>query len=100
MSCGEDGKRVIRMNWDNFCKSQRWDEFPELSNDPPFTNDMSFWYMGKHYILAGIREGVGIFTYDNYKEVLYDHNFLSLLTKPFIKGKSFKDIINEMEFDI
>ena len=45
MSYGKGGKRVIKMSWHYFCRSQKRDEFPELINDPPFTNDMSFWYM-------------------------------------------------------
>lgn len=48
MVCGPDGKDVEKMTWDEFIRYQRWDEFPELSDDPPMTDDFAFWLHGKN----------------------------------------------------
>ena len=96
---GPNGKIVINMTWQQFQEYQRWDEFPERVDNPPFTADMVFWYGEKRYIIAGIDAGVAIFEYDEYRMLVYDDNFLVMLQKPFGGKNSFKDLIEEILFE-
>ena len=49
MLYGPDGKIVNRMTWKQFVEYQRWDEFPEQTDNPPMTVDFAFWYKDKKY---------------------------------------------------
>ena len=50
---GPDGKEVTKMTWSRFMEYQRWDEFPERTDNPPMTVDFAFWYQGKKYYCTG-----------------------------------------------
>lgn len=92
MPDGKDGKPLVKINWEEFKKWQGWDEYPELSDDPPMTVDMTFYYNGNEFYLEAVRDGYAIFN-SEWKELIFDRNLLSLLTKPLFDGKSFKDLI-------
>ena len=100
---GADGyknKNLIKINWEQFQTWQRWDEFPERSDNPPMTVDMTFLYMGKIYYLDGINQEYAILT-DAWEVVVSDSNFLRVLCKPveIWEGKSFKELIAEFLFE-
>lgn len=40
-----------KMTWQEFQVWQRWDEFPERSDNPPLTVDPCFFYEGKEYYI-------------------------------------------------
>lgn len=97
MSDGKDGKPLVKINWEQFKSWQSWDEYPELSANPPMTLDMTFYYEDKEYYLEEIRDGFAILTSD-WDEVIYSENFLTLLTMPLFEEKSFKKLIEEFWF--
>lgn len=97
MVCGPDGKDVEKMTWDEFTRYQRWDEFPEFSDDPPMTDDFAFWLHGKKYYCAGEDQG-NILVDEEWNRLAYDKNFLQLLRQPVFDGKSFYDSIGEVLF--
>ena len=99
---GADGfgnKNLIKLTWDQFQKWQRWDEFPEKSDNPPMTVDMSFVLQNNVYYLDMINHVYAILT-DEWLPIETDTNFLNLVTKPIEKweGKSFYELIDEMQF--
>lgn len=92
MLVGKDGKPLVKVNWEEFQKWQGWEEYPELSDNPPMTVDTTFYYNDDEFFLDAIRDGYAIFTSD-WKELIFDKNLLKLLTKPLFTEKSFKDLI-------
>ncbi len=98
MSHGLDGKNVIKMNWQQFCEFQRWNEFPERADNPPMTVDFSFWFKENLYYCTGEENGF-IFTDKDWNRLGYNKNFLSLLEMPLWEGQSFHDCINDILFE-
>ena len=94
----EDGKDVTKMTWQQFIEFQRWNEFPERSDNPPMTVDFSFWIDGKLYYCTGEDYGF-IFADKDWKRLGYNKNFLTLLETPFWNGKSFHDRIGDILFE-
>lgn len=97
MQDGKSGEPLVKVNWEQFQEWQRWDEFPERADDPPMTEDMTFYYEGKKYYLDGINGGYAILTVD-WEEIAFDKNLLSLLTKPVFGNESFRDKIESFLF--
>ena len=50
---GPDGQIVNSMSWLQFCKYQRWEEFPDRADNPPMTADFTFGIDGKKYYYTG-----------------------------------------------
>ena len=92
---GPDGKSVIKMTWDLFKEYQRWDEFPEMKENPPMTDDFMFWYNGKKYFCTGEEYG-NVIVDEKWNRLAYNENFLDLLLTPIFDGKSFKDVIEDI----
>lgn len=97
MLVGKDGKPLVKINWEEFQKWQSWEEYPEMSDNPPMTVDMTFYYKGNEFFLDAIRDGYAIFTSD-WQELSFEKNLLKLLTKPLFENKSFKDLIEQFLF--
>ena len=97
MIVGKDGKPLVKVNWEEFQRCQSWDEYPEIIDNPPMTLDMTFYYNDKVFYLDAIRDGYAIFS-SEWKEIIFDKNFLKLLTKPLFGGDSFKDLIEQFLF--
>lgn len=98
MSVGKSGEHLVRINWEQFQKWQRWDEFPERADDPQLIDDMDFYYDGNKYYLDGCSKyGYSILTAD-WEEIAFDKNLLSLLTKPVFGNESFRDKIESFLF--
>lgn len=98
MTSGE--RCTIKVTWQEFQAWQRWDEFPERADDPPLTVDMMFFYEGNAYFINGYNYDYALLDEDWIPK--YTHkNFLKLLTTPIdlFHGKSFKDVIGELDFD-
>ena len=96
-----NGKRnTDKMTWQEFQEWQRWDEFPELVDNPPLTVDVSFFFEKNEYYII---ECYGKFHIYNAKwNVVFSHeNFRTLLITPIplFHGKSFRDVIEQLEFD-
>ena len=93
-------KSMDNMTWQEFQAWQRWNEFPERSDNPPLTVDPCFFYEGKEYYII---EHYGKYHIFNGKWVsLFSHeNFLILLTTPIplFHNKSFADVCSELDFD-
>lgn len=97
-----NGKRdTAKMTWQKFQEWQRWDEFPERANDPPMTVDVMFFYEGNEYYITGYYEQYHFFDKD-WKSQYANENFLKLLTTPIdlFHGKSFEQVIGELDFDV
>ena len=97
----------IKMTWHQFCEWERWDEFPERQNNPPYTVEPAFRYKDRcyfidHYTLdkeAGIEDFVLVDTTDDgYVEIAHFDNFLKVVAYPYFDGKSFMARIEEFEF--
>ncbi len=97
MLCGPDGKSVNRMTWKQFEEYQRWDEFPERTDNPPMTMDFAFWYKDKKYYCTGEDFG-NVIVDEAWNRVAYEKNFLKLLEMQVFDGKSFRDCIEELLF--
>lgn len=97
MLIGKNGKALVKVNWEEFQKWQCWDEYPERADDPPMVEDMDFFYNDKEYYLDAIRDGYAVLT-SEWEELLYDENFLKLLTKPLFNDRSFKELIEQFLF--
>ncbi len=100
---GTDGSKssnLVNLTWEQFQSWQRWDEFPERSENPPMTVDMTFCYQGKKYYLDCVDHEYAILT-EKWECIASDKNFLSLLNKPIGRWneKSFREIINEVLFE-
>ena len=97
-----DGKEklMIKLTWDEFQDWQRWDEYPERSDDPPMTVDFMIFYEGNEYYITEAYGQYHIYTRD-WKSVYAHENFLKLLTTPidFFHRHSFKTIIGKLYFD-
>ncbi|MCM1277338.1 MAG: hypothetical protein NC299_18595 [Lachnospiraceae bacterium] len=97
-----NGKRCTgKMTWLEFTEWQRWDEFPERTNDPPMTVDVMFFYEGNEYYIADDYGQYHFYTKD-WTSVYADENFLKLLTTPIdlFHGKSFEMAIGDLDFDL
>ena len=97
MLYGPDGKIVSKMTWEEFKAFQRWDEFPERSENPPMTTDFDFWYNNRKYYCTGEDYGY-VITDERWCRLAYDKNLLVLLKKPVFDGKSFCDCIEDLLF--
>jgi len=86
------------MKWNEFKTWQRWDEFPDLVNNPPMTVDFSFTYKRKQYFVEKTDNEYQILD-SNWNTVLSNSNFLFLLSSPIWDGKSFKDVIENILFE-
>lgn len=97
---GRISRTQTKMTWDEFSKWQRWDEFPELKENPPMTVDVYFFYNGDGYYIDGIGDEYVLQT-ESWEAVASDKCFLRLLTKPLevFGGHSFQELIQELEFD-
>ncbi len=97
---GPDGKIVNKLNWDQYTLWQRWDEYPERKNNPPLTVETTFWYDEEKYTVTSINEKYVIVKQPSFEEVISSDNFLELVNKPFFKGKTFKELIDDFWFEI
>lgn len=103
----QNGKRsAVKMTWQEFQEWQSWDEFPEVANNPPLTVDVMFFYENTVYYIESGYNQYHIFKYYFYdrdwREIYSNNNFLELLTTPIdlFHGKSFRTVINELDFDM
>ena len=94
---GPDGKSVIKMTWESFEKYQRWNEFPELEENPPMTDDFMFWYKGEKYFCAGEDYG-HIITDADWNRLAYNKNFLELLLTPIMQHTYHKILKMQLYF--
>ena len=96
---GLAGKNLVKLTWEQFQEWQRWDEFPEKSDNPPMTVDMSFVYRDRVYYLDIVNHEFAILT-EEWQPVETDANFLKLVIKPIEKwdGRTFCELIDEMRF--
>ena len=92
---GPDGSTGVKMSWENFQKWQRWDEFPERSDNPPMTVDFTFWYREKKYFCTGEDYGY-IIADEDWNRLAFNNNFRQLLEIPVFAGKSFHQILSEI----
>ena len=86
------------MTWDDFIRFQRWDEFPEKKDDPPMTADFSFTFRGKKYYCTGEDYG-NVIVDEQWNRLAYDTNLLKLLEEPLLEGKSFRELIEELDIE-
>ncbi len=97
-----NGKRCTgKMTWREFIKWQRWDEYPERTDDPPMTVDIMFFYEGNEYYIAYAYGQYHFYT-KNWKAIYSNENFLRLLTESIdlFHGRSFKTAIGDLDFDL
>lgn len=99
---GADGSKnssLVNVTWEQFQSWQRWDEFPERSENPPMTVDMTFWYRGEKYYLDCVNHEYAILT-EKWRCIASDKNFLRLLNKPIERWneKSFHEIVAALRF--
>ncbi len=96
---GYENKNLVKITWEQFQVWQRWDEFPERSDDPPMTVDMSFVYLGTVYYIDAVNNGYAILT-DKWERIVFDLNFKNLLYTPveLWSDKSFVDLIDQFLF--
>jgi hypothetical protein len=98
------------MTWEEFTQWQSWDEFPELSKDPPITTDVDFSYNGKTYKVdelprncATKEEPEGYYIWEivdnNLIPIVRCDKFIDVLNAPVLHGKSFKELIEELDID-
>jgi len=83
------------MSWNQFQQWQRWDEFPERTENPPMTVDFAFRYRGKRYFCTGEEFGFIIVDAD-WNRLAYNKNFGELLETPIFLGKSFHQCLGEI----
>ena len=95
MMFDSDGKPVCKLTWDYFIEYQRWDEFPECSDNPPMTTDFAFWYDNKKYYCTGEDYGY-IIVDENWNRLAYNKNLLLLLEDGIFNGKSFRELIEDI----
>lgn len=100
------------MTWEQFVEFERWDEFPERADNPPFTAEVSFKYKDRMYFLDGVTDRkahkMDFIWYDVIREkgrivdivefARFD-NFLKAVDAPFFDGKSFRERIEEFAFE-
>ena len=101
--CGLDGKtdkHQTKMTWDEFTKWQRWDEFPELEDNPPMTVDIAFEYNGSCFYIDMI-SGEYVLQTESWDVIASDANFLKLLTAPLeiFGGSSLQELIQTFDFE-
>ena len=96
----------IKMTWNDFISFERWDEFPERADDPPYTAEVGFTYKGKEYFLDGVTDQkthkmdfiwYEVAPNDMIEFARFD-NFLKAVNAPLFDGKSFRERIEEFEF--
>ena len=93
---GPDGKTVTKMSWEEFTLFQRWDEFPERTDNPPLTVETIFWYNGTKYMITKLEQRYVIVESESFDEIRSSDNFIELLTNDFISGKSFKELLPDI----
>lgn len=96
---GPNGKTVNKLSWEEYMVWQRWDEWPELADNPPLTVETVFWYKEKSYIVTSLNKQFVILEFPEWVEVIKSENLLKLLNIPFLEGKSFKERIDELFFE-
>ncbi|SHN64499.1 hypothetical protein SAMN02745247_02803 [Butyrivibrio hungatei DSM 14810] len=97
---GPNGKIVNKLSWDEYIKWQRWDEWPDRSDDPPLTVETSFWYGNEEFMITFLNERYVIVKQPEFSTVVECNNFIKLLEMPFIEGKSFKELLPEFLFEV
>lgn len=97
MLLGPDGKSVIKMTWEQFTVYQRWDEFPEMCDDPPMTVDFAFWYKGSKFYCTGEDYG-NVIVDEHWHRIAYNKNLLKLLESTLFDGRSFRESIEDILF--
>lgn len=100
----------VKMTWDDFVEFERWDEFPERADDPPYTAEIEFKYNGRMYFLDCMTDQEThtrhLIWYDvvkdgdseNIVEFARFDNFLKAVNAPLFDGKSFRERIGEFMF--
>lgn len=101
----------IKMTWEKFVEFERWDEFPERSDNPPYTAEVSFRHKNQMYFLDGVTDQethrmdfiwYNVIRKDNKIVDLVEFarfdNFLTAVETPLFDGKSFRERIEEFEF--
>ncbi|SEQ79486.1 hypothetical protein SAMN02910369_02442 [Lachnospiraceae bacterium NE2001] len=93
---GPGGRYVTKMNWDEFVAYQRWDEFPEKADNPPLTVETVFWYNNTSYMITKLGHMFVIVESGSFKRIISSDNYIELLTKVFVSGKSFKELLPDI----
>ena len=100
------------MTWEQFVGFERWNEFPERADNPPYTAEVSFKYKDRMYFLDGVTDQkthkMDYIWYDvlrengkivNIAEFARFDNFLKAVEAPLFDGKSFRERIKEFAFE-
>jgi hypothetical protein len=97
---GPNGKHITNnMTWKEYVEWQRWDEWPEKSDNPPLTVETSFWYNGQEYMVTSINGVYAIVKQPDFEIVISNSNFIELLNMVFLEEKSFKELLPELLFE-
>lgn len=96
---GPGGNHVSKLTMEEYAKWQRWDEWPERLDDPPLTVETSFWYNNQEFMVTSLRHEYVIITQPDFTEIISNKNFKALLEMPFIEGRSFHELIDELWFE-
>lgn len=98
---GPNGNHVINnMTWEEYAKWQRWDEWPEKNENPPLTVETTFWYNNQEYMVTSLKGQYVIVMQPDFEIVISNNNFVKLLNMDFIEGKSFKELLPELLFEV
>jgi hypothetical protein len=87
------------MTWKEYVEWQRWDEWPEKSDNPPLTVETSFWYNGQEYMVTSINGVYAIVKQPDFEIVISNSNFIELLNMVFLEEKSFEELLPELLFE-
>lgn len=94
-------KRGRRRNWKQIEEAERWDEWPERIDDPPLNTEIHFWYKDISYLVTEIRDDYLILEENTWNIIVKSKNFRVLLEKKiFIDGKTFKELVPKMWFEL
>lgn len=97
---GPNGKHVKNnMTWEEYGKWQRWDEWPERSENPPLNVETAFWYCNQEYMVTSLDGNYVIVKQPEFEIIISNSNFIGLLNMVFIEGKSFKELLPELLFE-
>jgi hypothetical protein len=83
---GPNGKHITNnMTWKEYVEWQRWDEWPEKSDNPPLTVETSFWYNGQEYMVTSIN---GVYA------IVKQPDFEIVISNSYLKNKKLLDATN------
>jgi hypothetical protein len=87
------------MTWEKYGDWQRWDEWPERSDNPPLTVETTFWYNAQEYMVTSLSCGYAIVKQPDFEIIISNENLIELLNMAFLEGKSFKKLLPELWFE-